>query len=191
MVDAVLSSPVVPSYYSQLAAHVVAADARRLQGRYREVIRSAFLRQGILALESATTASLTEIPTETPRRGIVASAPPSVDPTALARVRFSGARYGLQEDLECETPAENKRFGVAGAALSVGSVDTPSHDRAAELFIEDLFRRGRIEVGPHGAAERTLENPYSDKTHELRESGGALLLARRHFDCGFSMESFA
>ena len=190
IVDAILSSPVVPSYYSQLAAHVVAADARRFQGRYRDVIKSAFVRQGILALEAATTASLTEVPATTPRRGIASSSPPSVDPTALLRVRFSGARYGLQAELECESPAENKRYGVAGAALSLGSVDTPSHDRAAELFIEDLFRRGRIDIGEHGSPDRTLENPYSRKTHELKEHAGALLLTRRHFDCGFSLESF-
>ena len=190
LVDAILSSPVVPSYYSQLAAHLVAADARRFQGRYTDVIKSAFVRQGILALDAATTASLTEAPATTPRRGIAASAPASVDPTTLLRVSFSGARYGLQGELRCESPAENKRYGVAGAALSLGSVDTPSHDRAAELFIEDLFRRGRIDIGDHGTADRTLENPYSRKTHELQESEGALLLTRRHFDCGFSLESF-
>jgi hypothetical protein len=187
LVEAVQRSPIVPSYYSQLAAHMVAADARRFAGRYRDAIRSAFVRQGILALQAMTSTTVTETPR---RRGVAAAAPAGGPDTPLPQVRFVGLDYGLEGDLVCETAAQSKRFGVAGAALSLGSLEPTAPDRDAQLYLEDLFRRGRIDIGEHGVEGRAPTSPFTRKTHALSDGGGGLLLRRRYFDCGFSWDSY-
>jgi hypothetical protein len=54
--------------------------------------------------------------------------------------------------------------------------------QAARAFVENLFRRGRIDVGRH----RTLAaaSPHALKTHRLIRVNGELALQRRLFDCG-------
>jgi hypothetical protein len=179
LVEAVRQSPVVPSYYSQVAAHFVEADDRLFSGLYRDVVKSAFVRQGILSLDSV--AAIGGTAAAPGARGTAAAAAPSTPP----RLRLAGSGYGLSADLLVAAPSDPKRFAVAGAAPSVGSVDPPSHDRAAALFVEDLFRRGRVDVGPHGVADAVVSSPLARKTHELRAEAGGVYLARRFFDCGF------
>ena len=56
LVAGVKDAPVVPDYYSQVAAHMLdAGEAAPFSGKYRDVIKSAFVRRGILSLQAATT----------------------------------------------------------------------------------------------------------------------------------------
>ncbi|MGH8975826.1 MAG: hypothetical protein ACRD0C_21785, partial [Acidimicrobiia bacterium] len=178
LVDAVRAAPVVSAYYSQVAAHLIEADATRFDGRHSEVLKRAFVRRGILSLESANTISA--LRRAAPEPAAARSGEPRLNLLALP-----GHPYGLDEDLLVPAITETKRFAVAGAAHDVGSVQPPAHDRAAAAFVESLFRRGRVDVsaarGPAGGLPRTRP---STMTHHLLRTEEGLVLRRRLFDSG-------
>jgi hypothetical protein len=85
-------------------------------------------------------------------------------------------------------PGEPKRFAVQSAALGAGAASRPDEARAAKVFAEYLFRRGRVDVGRHGHPRLRIAHPAGyHKTHELAPYQGALVLRRRTFDCGFDV----
>lgn len=192
LVQAITASPVVPSYYSQVAAHLIEADSDQFGGRYGAALNRAFVKRGILSMEAAHTVSLAR-PTgpATRRTGAAAATPRGGGQTdsPLYFVALGGDKYGLDADLMVPALAETKRFGVAGAAPNVGSATSPAHDQAAESFVEDLFRRGKVDLGVAGTAvrARAMTAPAtrpSKLTHEVRREDGNLVLMRRFFDCG-------
>jgi hypothetical protein len=62
----------------------------------------------------------------------------------------------------------------------VEGAPSPSHDQAARSFVEDLFRRDKVEVGGPEAGGR---GPHL--SHALRRSPEGLVLVRKSVDCGF------
>ena len=185
LVDAVLSAPIAPAYFGQIAAHFVTADANRFNKRYRDVIKSAFVRRGILSLESATMqVSAPTITTIAPATSMTAALP-AKKAGAAQPLTLPSARYGLQRPLRVMAPSEEPRIAVMSAARSIGPVPPATGMRAAESFVEDLFRQGRIDVGQYGDPETRIEHPFARKTHQLEASGEELKLTRRFFDCGF------
>jgi hypothetical protein len=104
----------------------------------------------------------------------------------LPQASISGAMYGLsQSALKVHTAEEPKRFAVTSSSLTLGPIEPRSAQNAAESFTEDLFQRGRVDVGSHadGAPVRSL----SMKTHVIVEDNGDLALKRRTFECGFDL----
>ncbi len=189
LVDAVLAAPIVPDYTSQVAAHLLEADADRFDGKYAEALRSAFVRRGILSLRSAAAVRRSAGAGRAERgrgsRGRIresrAAAPP-----ALPRLSLAGAEFGLGERaLLVQAAGETPRMPVASAAVHLGPAPAPSDQDAARSFVEYLFRRGRVDLGRHGDATTRVEHRTVRKTHELREQPEGLHLARRSFDCGF------
>ncbi|HEU0253329.1 MAG TPA: hypothetical protein VFR12_09885, partial [Pyrinomonadaceae bacterium] len=55
IVDAIRNAPIVPNYFSQIAAQMIAADESRFSRKYRDVLKGAFVRHGVLSLEAAAT----------------------------------------------------------------------------------------------------------------------------------------
>src|SRR6185369_7439198 len=56
LAGAILDAPVVPDYFSQVAARMVqTGDAAPFNGKYRDAIKSAFVRRGILSLQASAT----------------------------------------------------------------------------------------------------------------------------------------
>jgi hypothetical protein len=155
------------------------ADETRHKGRYHDALRSAFVRQGILSLTSAVAA----MPAVGVRRGITGTSAASGQ-VALPRVALAAADYGLGEVLMVSAAAEPKRFGVASAAPDVGAAESSGHDRAAATFVEDLFRRGRIDLSGHSSDGAAVVNPLARKTHVVKKRRTALILERQLFDCG-------
>ncbi len=190
VVGAVVASPIVPAYFSQLAAHMVEVDATRFEARYAEALKRAFVKHGILSLEAANAV------VASPAGGRPAGGPPAramagEAVTAASRVAAAAApplvplpgwRYGLSGDLLVPALAETKRFGVAGSAPDLGSVASPSHDQAARSFVEDLFRRGKVEVTAPDDDRRVAHS-----THAVRAGPDGLVLARTSVDCGFDV----
>jgi hypothetical protein len=173
LVDAIVTSPLVPSYFSQIAAHMVEADVKRFRGRYGKALRSAFVKHGVLSLESAN--GVLESPAGAPRVQATGL-------TSAPMVPLAGRRYGLAEDLLVPALAETKRFGVAGAGPDVAGVPSLSHDQAARSFVEDLFRRNKVEVIEPEDPERTAH-----RSHAVRREDDALVLVRTSVDCGFDV----
>jgi hypothetical protein len=184
LVNGIKASPVVPSYYSQVAAHMLDVELAQFGGRYRNALKSGFVRHGVLSLQAATSPP----PPQAPRaaRRAFAEIAPGVEDTPLTRIALPAADAGLSQDLLVSAASQPKRFAVAGAAPDLGGAESPGHDKAAASFLEDLVRRGRIDFSDHADAEAAVLVPGARKTHEVDREEGQLVLNRRYFDCGFA-----
>ena len=187
LVAGVRNASVVPDYYSQVAAQMVqAGEAAPFNGRYRDVLKSAFVRRGILSLQAATT--LGGLSRQAVRAMTIAAgrgeAP--IGARALPVAAISAAPYGLKKSvLKVQTAGEPKHLAVTGSSRLIGPTEPRSAQNAAESYTEDLFQRGHVNVGRHAHATTGLRHPYSFKTHVIVEEGGDLMLRRTTFDCGF------
>ncbi|MFE2069554.1 hypothetical protein ACFXDH_45550 [Streptomyces sp. NPDC059467] len=184
LVDAVVAAPVVSAYYAQVAGHMIAADQRRNGGMYGQSLRSAFIRHGILSLEAA--ASITEPEVARRNAAIAEVTPGGGDEESLMPITIQGAMYGITQPLTLFAPAQERRFGIAGSDPAGGTVRPSDPERVATSFLEDLFRRGRVEVPAEhrSAISFADDNPSRLKTHEITRSatGEGLALIRRCFD---------
>jgi hypothetical protein len=188
LISAVLSAPIVPEYMTQVAASLVVADAHD-GNRYGEVLKSAFVRRGILSPQSAVGVTavrgrtLAAMAMAAPGIGAV---PPTISHHELPHVALSAAEYGLgDEPLLVRAPSDPRRFGAVAAAYGVGIVSPSNSEHAARAFVEDLLQRGHIDVRDLG--RKGLVHPHTFKTHRLERDtdAGGLVLRRILFDCGF------
>jgi hypothetical protein len=189
LIDAIGNAPVVPNYFSQVAAQIVIADETRYRRKYRDILKGAFIRHGILSLEAASAIVGGPLPI-TAVAGILGDGIGNTgytSPTELLPVAIPAASLGFSTaTLLCAAPSEGGGSTVAAAAaLDTGSLNPPSHTDAIKSFVEDLMRLGRIEVGDFGDAETQISQPSVRKTHTLTKTGAGPLLARETFDCGF------
>lgn len=189
LVTSIAAAPVVPTYYSQVAAHMLEADAVDFSGRYSEALKSAFVHHGVLSLDAAGQFA-SSLSGRGRNRAMVGAARAArnlagTEGPELPQVALPGETFGLALPLLCHTAGEPKRFAVAGAAFDLRSAEPPAQDHAAASFVDSLFKRGRIdldEVEDVGLAPRS---PLAHKTHALRAEGNGLALRRLRFDCGF------
>ena len=186
LVASILEAPVVPDYFSQVAAHMISAgESAPFSGKYRGVIKSAFVRRGILSLDAAATVTSVKAPAA---RGFAAAMATESRRSSgeLPQAVISGAHYGLkQAALKVSVAEQPKHFGVTSAALTLGTLEPRSPQNAAQSFTEDLFQRGRVDVGDFAHPDSGLGHSLSTKTHVVVEEKGDLALRRRTFDCGF------
>jgi hypothetical protein len=180
LVAGIRQAPVVSNFYAQVAAAVVQASASKSTA-YPPILKGVFVRRSILSLHAATTV-------EALHQSLVAAAiAPSMEtgPTDdLDRVALPAAHYGLVQTLLVETPSHPRQFFVASAATDASSIDPASAITAARAFVDDLFRRGRVDYNNFGLPEARLEHGRSLRTHGLVDESGAVRLRRRFFDCG-------
>lgn len=178
LVGGVLEAPVVPDYYSQVAAHMVhAGESAPFNGKYRDVLKSAFVRRGILSL--AATATVSGAPSAGRLRRRAAAGPSDLPLAAI-----TAEHYGLrQATLQVHLAGESRTLAVTGSAAAGANPANSAH-RAAEVYTSDLFQRGRVDVGGFGHPHRVTRHVSAMKTHRLVQVGGALVLKRRGFDCG-------
>lgn len=178
LVGAVLASPIVADYFSQITAHVVSAATTT---RSRDAFRAAFVRHGVLSLQAAVGLDAPPAATK-PRRGV---SEPRAEAVTVREVKVAGARFGLSMPIRLQAPAEMKRFAVGAAAADLGSVPAPNVETTVTIFLEDLFRRGRVDTGALTAAQDAIRHPFARRTHRLIAKDAELVLQRRCFDCGF------
>src|SRR5262245_11384248 len=129
LINGVKATPVVPSFYSQVAAHMLEVDASDFRGRYREALKGGFVQHGILSLQSATMPP----PPEGRARatGAFETVAPGVENEPLARIALPAMHLGLQEELLVSAASQPKRFAVGGAAADLGSCEARGHDVVA------------------------------------------------------------
>jgi len=180
LIGGVLGAPVVPDYYSQVAASMVQfAEAAPFNGKYRNVLKSAFIRKGILSLQAAATISGMQ------KKSALGIAPHISSAAELPRAAVSAAAYGLSKPvMNVHLAGEFKRLGVTGAA-PMGAAEPRSPQNAAEAYTEDIFQRGHVDIGEHGHPTGGMVHPFSFKTHKIFDEKGELVLRRITFDCGF------
>jgi hypothetical protein len=184
LVGGVLAAPVVADYYSQVAAHMIDfAEGAPFNGKYRDVLTSAFVRRGILSLQAGAMVSAA-------KRGATRAfaAIPEVAKRAaqLPFISINASQYGLKAGgLRVAAADEPRSLAVTSSSLALGPLEPTSGHAAAESYTEDLFQRGHVDTGQHARRESGLAHPYSFKTHMILEKGGELTLKRITFDCGF------
>lgn len=182
LVGGVMEAPVVPDYYSQVAAHMINfAEGAPFNGKYRDILKSAFVRRGILSLSAATTViSLKRLAA----RSLTASA--SFPGGELPLAAISAAQFGLRKaGLKVHTAEEPKRLAITSSSLTMAPLEPRSPQNAAESYTEDLFQRGRVDVGSFAREGTGLQQPFGFKTHKVIEQDGELVMKRIAFDCGF------
>jgi hypothetical protein len=181
LVKAIRSAPVVPAYYSQVAAAMVlAADSPD-----KNAVAGGFVHHGILSLPAAATATARK----TPMAAVAPKAGKGADD--LDKVAVQCAEYGFPaESVLVHGASEGgDRYDASGAAFAAGSLPPAASDKAAKDFLEDLLQLGRVDFGDAKVGIADFASPFAQphkrKTHELVKDGQALRLVRLRFDCGF------
>ncbi|MDL5159040.1 hypothetical protein [Actinomycetospora termitidis] len=177
LVEGAIRARVVPGFFAQVAASMVAADADLFGGRYQKVIVRAFVGTGVLSVHSAAEVG-------TGRALATAEVATPEDETPPARVSLRGSSYGLPEDLVVRAASQPRRLGVASGMADIGDATAPPAEDHAASFVEDLLRQGRIapdgaDVGSAPIAARAFTS------HELVSTPAGLELRRTAFHCGF------
>jgi hypothetical protein len=185
LVGGVLSAAVVPDYYSQVAASMVQfGETKPFSGKYRDVLKSAFVRRGILSLQAAVTLGGMKKPSAANMALTAKFA--GGDSEALPMSFLSAAQYGLKStSLKVHLAAQPKRYAITASSSQPGAQESHSAQFAAESYTQSLFQRGRVDIGSHGHPAAGFSHGFSFKTHVITEDAGELIMKRVAFDCGF------
>jgi hypothetical protein len=195
LIKAVKAAAIVPGFYSQVAAAMIAAD--RDNGKYRQAITSAFIRHGILSLQSARAMVAANIARPTGESAVtgglkIAPAETAKETKNLPLLPLESADYALDDTmgaLHVYAPAESPNYMAASAAVDIGSVAEPTPAEAAKSFVEDLVRLGRVDFSSNEklAAKglHPFDHPLARKTHVVVNTKQGFVLHRLRFDCGF------
>jgi hypothetical protein len=179
IVAAAVAAPVVPNYYAQIAAHMIAADQELFGGRYGRSLRAGFVQHGILSPAAAAGLTASAV---APHAAAIAGAVPG-EQGPLNAITVPGERYGIAEAFAVAAPGDQPRFAVTGAAPDVDALPPTDRERAALSFVEDLFRQGRVAVPAEHLTEATIvAEDTRRRTHEIVRTERGLELTRRSFD---------
>lgn len=207
LVDAIGAEESSIYYFSQVAGHMIKADTQRFGKRYFKALRNAFVRHGILSLESVEklttmTSEKVVVPAKPKisrrRRSMVATKEPAhlsqalvqVEPLAqvesLVQVELPGARYGLgDKPLLVQVPRRINSSGATPESIPPGFFTLPKQkeeadvrEAAARNFVDGLFIRGKVEVGNR----TSMTSPFDRKTHMLIEKPDGFTLVRILFE---------
>jgi hypothetical protein len=164
LVDGILTAPIAPEYFSQVAAAMVQAATARNNGRYRPVLLRVFVERGILSLQAGGNLETAPVPNVLPVGAPAGPYPgmgiaplefgtPSGSPTLLAfgesvarGFQSEGATAPslpllqvsaefLETPILVHAPDESSPFAVASAALG-GSRNAPYAPSAADVARE-------------------------------------------------------
>jgi hypothetical protein len=174
LVEAIRGARIASSYFAQVAAGLIAADAGLFDGAYGEGLRRAFVGRGILSMSSAE---------DTRDAARVRAAAPSRRATTLRTISvpIDGRAYGLRlRRLLVEAPVGPARWSAASAALDLGPLAAATPERASRAFVEDLLRRGRVDASAI-APRRVAPGRSGRITHALVRTGRDVRLVRRLF----------
>src|SRR5882724_1399765 len=176
-------APIVANFYSQVATAMVQAAAET-NSVYGPVLNAAFVHRSILSLQSAAAIAGLASTLGAPKPVAAAAAAVGSEPP-LTRVALDGNRFGLgNRPILVHTASHPRRIAVYAAASDGSQLSAPSADAAATAFVDDLIRRGKVDVPQRRTASAALAPTRSLKTHRLVPSDEGILLERILFDCG-------
>ena len=177
LVTAVKGAPVVANWYAQVAGGMVQA-AGLVNKAYPAVLKGVFVRRSILSLQSATSVEMLQKSlTGVMMQGYAAEEP-------LARVAVTSSHYGLDRPLIVESASQARAFLATSAAADASQVNPVNAVTAAQGFVDDLFRRGRVDYAGVGRPDARIEHGRRLRSHRLVQRGKAIHLERVLFDCG-------
>ncbi len=180
---AVRAAALSAAFYSEVAAQVIWADGPLFNGKYEDVLRSAFVRRGILSLEAARSLRAEAV------RAMSTGKPAQLgDEMPRGRdMMMRASAFGLGEGaLVVRTASFSRRGMIAPAAPDAGSTPVPGVEQATQSFLETLFRRGRVDFAQCKPGLSSVPHTHvKRKTHYLVEQNGQYHLRRRCFDDGY------
>ncbi len=185
LLTGVRNAPIVANFYSHVATAMVQA-AGETNSAYGPVLNTAFVRRGILSLQSAAAIGGPAPKLASARRAIAAGTAKSAAVEApLARVALDGNRFGLgNRPILVHTASHPRSVSVYAAAPDGNQLTAPSADTAATAFVDDLIRRGKVDVPQRRTLMAGLAPRRTLKTHRLRAVDEGIVLERILFDCG-------
>ncbi|HEY0521698.1 MAG TPA: hypothetical protein VGC84_19560 [Ilumatobacteraceae bacterium] len=192
LIAAIRVAPVVDAYYHAVALAMVGDAARREKGLYHKAVTTAFVRTGIIAVAEAAQAAKAPKKRTTRAHTVGAAAiergaaPPLIVAAGVMNLVAFGIDAELHLDLgEAGEVSPRRRGAVANTADDTGATITATN--AAHFFVEDLFRRNRLDLtSDDRAAGVPLQNSKS-ATHTFHRADGALRIRRLRVDCGFDI----
>jgi hypothetical protein len=192
LVAAIQDAPVVDAYYHAVALAMVDQAARRQRGRYRKAITTAFVRTGIITVQEATVVARAPKPRPARRARGAAPAPAAAGapPVGSTTTRMDLAAFGVDAELHLDLGQPG-----AGTLHHRGAVDAPADEAgtttsaigSAHFFIEDLFRRNRLDLASDDQAANVPIQRSRSVTHTFHRTDGDLRIRRVRVDCGFDI----
>lgn len=184
LIGGIANASVAPDYFSQVAGSMVQfGDGAPFNGKYRDVLKSAFIRRGILSLQAAATINRMK----SQALGMAAIFQErGRQPGALPKAAIPASGLGLkQATLQVRVAAEPRNLALTASSLTLEPMEPSSAQNAAKAYTEDLFQRGHVAVKGFIDPQSGTLHPHAFKTHEIVEENGELVLKRITFDCGF------
>ena len=183
LLAAIRQAPIVSNFYSQVATAMVQA-ASAINSAYGPVLNAAFVRRSILSLQSASAIGGLSTTLGAPK-GVAAAATAVAAEPPLARIALDGNRFGLgSRPILVHTASHPRSLSVYAAASNGEQLTPPSADAAATAFVDDLIRRGKVDMPQRRGVTVGLVSHRNLKTHRLVAAEEGLLLQRVLFDCG-------
>ena len=181
LLGAIAHAPVVPEYFSQIGAHMIALATAKSE-RYGAAVKTAMVKHGIVSVPGVAAVLGSQASAELDEHTVAAAEAPA----ALPAEELDVAGYGLNvTKILAVTAAQPKRFRIAGAALTTGDAASTGAGQSALGFFEDLIRRGRLDYGTAAHPRfAVIGSPRTVKTHRLNNEGGHVVLRRIRIDCG-------
>jgi hypothetical protein len=176
LVAGIRNAPVVANWYAQVAAAMIQESAA-VNAAYPAILKGVFVRRAILSLHSAALVrQFSAVAASAAARGMVASG-------ATTEMALPADHYGLDGPIIVQALSEPPAF-TAMAMVAHEQLQPPSAGEAARTFVDDLFRRGRVDYGDYGDAESKLAHPNRRASHRISKEPQGYRLHRVFFDCG-------
>jgi hypothetical protein len=184
LMEAIANAPVVSNFMAQVATGMVAASAS-LNAAYPDILKEAFTRRAIISLQTSVMAT-SRHPASV--AAMTETSAHSLSTIPLDQVALPAAHYGINEPLMVATPSHPRRVLATGAQPDLTPADPWSAVSAATQFVDDLFARGRVDLGEMETRKPIIRLGGRLKTHKLVREKGALTLRRILFDCGLCQQ---
>lgn len=176
----VQSAAVVPSYYAQVAAGMIEASRKFGRPSDADALRDSFIARGILSFDGMAVVD----GLQAAAGGFQAAVASSTSP--LDRIAIDARKYGLAESaLVVHSASQPRGYSIAGIGVDRRATAATSSETAARAFVDDLFRKGKVDTGKHRSASMAgSPRPNAFNSHEVVREGESLMLVRRLCDCG-------
>ena len=180
VIGGVQSAAVVPNYFAQVAAGMIEASGKFGRPSDADALRDSFIARGILSFDTMAVVGGLQAAAGGFHAAVASSASP------LDKIAIDARKYGLAESaLVVHSASQPRGYSLAGIGLDRSATTVTSSETAARAFVDDLFRKGKVDVGKHRSTSMAgSARPNAFNSHEVVREGETLTLVRRLCDCG-------
>ncbi len=182
LIGGIRSAAVVPNFFAQVAAGMIEASGQFGRPSDADALRQSFISRGILSFDTVAVVDGLHAATG----GFYAAVASSASP--LDKIAIDARHYGLAASaLVLHSASQPRRYSVASFGPDRRTAVATSSETAARAFADELFRRGKVDLGQYRSvtAAARVARPGAFHTHKIVREGDTLTLVRRLCDCGF------